>query len=308
MESSDLKTILVTGASGFLGQELVKQLLDAETFKVIAATSRKGTFDEVLNAINGFQVVDTNNWKGELAPDTKIDVLVNCAFPRTSDPGTLAKGIIYTEKLIKDAIDFDIKSIINISSQSVYSQKAKDLVNEKSPVMPESHYGMTKFACERIVASLCDSGNTLYSNIRLGSLTGVDLDVRMPNRFVQSVFNGDPIVINGGNQKISYLEVRDAASALIRMVKEDPNKWNKTYNLGQNKYFTVIELAKTVERKATKYISNKVNLEIIDGESNFSNIVNSNLFYNDFRWNPEIEMSEMVKDLFTYYSNANKKN
>src|SRR5699024_516527 len=143
--------------------------------------------------------------------NTKIDFFLNCAFPRSSNPKKLAQGIPFTESIMKKCIKKGVKNIINISSQSVYSQKGNKNITEKIDVQPENLYGNTKYACERIVALLCNYSGLNYSNIRLGSLTGLNFNVRMTNRFVQSAIKNEKIIIYGGQQKISYLDVRDAA-------------------------------------------------------------------------------------------------
>lgn len=299
-----VSTILVSGASGFLGSELLKQLIEDGNYNVIAISSKKESLITKFGSSPQFKVIRREDWKNEIDQDIKIDILVNCAFPRSSDPEQLAKGLVYTENLIRESIDLNIKKIINISSQSVYSQKEKSLADEKTPIIPESLYGMTKYSSERIIAVLCENSNdkVFFSNIRLGSLSGVGLKARMTNRFVKHALKGQPIIINGGNQKVSYLDVRDAASALIAMMNKDSSLWNQVYNLGNYDYCTVLELAEIVKDVAKEYTIDNVKLEIREEESNFSNLINSELFYNDFKWRPYYTIELMVKELFEYYT------
>src|SRR5699024_7081694 len=169
-------------------------------------------------------------------------------------------------------------NIINISSQSVYTQKDKPLVTEESFVKPESLYGMTKYACERIVTLICEANDVNYTNIRLASLTGIDFDVRMTNKFVQSVIKGETITIQGGNQKISYLDVRDASTALIKLLHTNSKNWQHTYNLGNEESFTLLSLIEIIKNEASKYHLN-VNVDITEGNDNYNNLMDSTLFY-----------------------------
>src|SRR5699024_635645 len=132
------KTVLITGSGGLLGSELIKQLLNDSNWHVIAMTSN------VHNVVNNFNnnellVVRNDSWMEQLSnKNIKVDTMINCAFPRSSKPEELAQGIPFTEKLITDSINFGIENIINISSQSVYTQKQKEDVTEQSTVQPES--------------------------------------------------------------------------------------------------------------------------------------------------------------------------
>lgn len=297
-------TVLVSGAGGFLGHELVKQLIEDGTYNVIALSSKKQLLIDEFKGSPNLKVLHIDNWKTEIEQDIFIDFLVNCAFPRSSKPEELAKGLVFTENLINDAIDLNIGRIINISSQSVYSQKAKSPADEMTLVSPESIYGMAKYASERIVSVLHEANKhkVCTSNIRLASLSGTGLEVRMTNRFVKNALTGQPLTINGGSQYISYLDVRDAASAIIAMLNADIDSWDTVYNLGNDDYCTVLELAKIVEKVAKEYSISDVKIEVHEGQNDFNNLINSEKFYNEFNWRSHYTMIKMVEELFNYYN------
>lgn len=302
--SIENKTILISGASGLLGNQLVDQLLQTTNYKVVALTSQR---DKLLAQFNheNLHVLHMDTWKEDIDSDIQIDVFINCAFPRSSDPEQLAKGLVFTENIMKDAISQDIRSIINISSQSVYSQQEKEDTSESLTVAPESLYGMAKYASERIIETVCESApeKIFFSNIRLASLTGLDFNVRMTNRFVKSALANEPITINGGNQLISYLEVRDAATALIRMIDGNRSDWKRIYNLGNNESFTLIELTDVISEIAAQHSINHVEIIRNEGQANFSNLINSELFYTDFKWTPKYKLRTMVEELFIHHKN-----
>lgn len=298
------KTILVTGASGFLGKELIKQLLKSNSFNIIALTSRVEKLTNYFNNTINLTILDISDWKKNIDKNTNIDFLTNCAFPRTSDSVQLAEGLDFTEQIIKDAIDLKISNIINISSQSVYSQKDKSIPDENVSVAPESLYGMAKYASEKLVTCICENSNMKinFSNIRLASLTGIDLEARMTNKFVKKALKGEKITVNGNGQKVSYLDVRDAASALIKMIDTDSSIWRPIYNLGNYYYSSVLEIAETVKNVGKVYSVNDVKIEVNSGQDNFNNLINSNLFYRDFKWKPYYTIPLMIEELFEYYT------
>lgn len=299
-QHTEKKTILITGSSGLLGSELINQLLKEQDFNVIAMTSKVSQLAE-KHSNEHLKVISNQGWIQQLQEENiQVDILINCAFPRSSKPEELALGIPFTEQLIKESIRFGINNIINISSQSVYSQKDKEDVTEESDVRPENLYGMTKFACERVVAILSEEANINYSNIRLGSLTGINFDVRMTNRFVKSVIDGEKIRITGGQQKISYLDVRDAAKGLMKMLNKNPKDWKTIYNLGSEEHPTLIKIAEKIKEEAKKHALHNVVVEVQDGDSNFNNVMNNNLFYEQFAFRPYYNLSKMINELFTY--------
>lgn len=294
MSIAKQRTILVTGASGLLGSELVKQLLFLGNVNIIAITSQEETYktESRVRVMSNAMFFSNKTLKNE------IDFVINCAFPRSSNPNELAEGILFTEDALRKFKELNVKNIINISSQSVYSQIETEYVTEKSSVSPESLYGMTKYACERIVSIFCTENHIKYSNIRLASLMGLNFNVRLTNRFVKSALTNQPIIINGGKQKISYLEVRDAAAGLITMILSTKDNWSPIYNLGNRDYCTILELAKIVEKKAIQNDKSIVEIIVNENNNSFSNLINSEKFYNDFSWKPKYSMASMIEELF----------
>lgn len=296
------KTILVSGASGFLGKELVRQLLE-NNYQTIALSSKPDKLIDTFANSSNLNVLNIDNWNKKVDKNVDINIFINCAFPRSSNPDQLAEGLDFTKKLIEDAIDFGIYNIVNISSQSVYSQKDKSAPDEKSLVAPESLYGMAKYASEKIIEAICENEKNKinYSNIRLASLTGNELEARMTNKFVKAAIEGGSITVNGTEQKVSYLDVRDAASALLAMISNDPNRWDTVYNLGSYQNNSVLEIAETVNRIAKRYSVPGISIDLRNKKDDFNNLINSESFYQDFNWKPNYDLNLMVEDLFDFY-------
>ena len=75
-----MKTILLTGGTGFLGQHLISRLLDLKHFELIVA-KRKTTelfkYQKFLERVEYFNI-DDNNWKKNLL-NRKIDIIFHMA-------------------------------------------------------------------------------------------------------------------------------------------------------------------------------------------------------------------------------------
>src|SRR5699024_6529991 len=85
------QTVMISGAGGLLGTELIAQLLKKNKFSIVAMSSQK---DKLLTKYKNtnVQVVSNELWTKELR-GIQIDTLINCAFPRSSKPEELAQGI-----------------------------------------------------------------------------------------------------------------------------------------------------------------------------------------------------------------------
>src|SRR5699024_7871486 len=123
------KTILLTGVSGVLGENIVTQILKNTDYNIIGLTGNITDMREKFNT-KRVLLLDRDNWFNIIDKKRYIDTFINCGFPRTSDPTMLAKGLEDIEILINNVIKLNVKNIINISSQSVYSQKKTEAATE----------------------------------------------------------------------------------------------------------------------------------------------------------------------------------
>src|SRR5699024_5982549 len=103
------QTVMISGAGGLLGTELIKQLILNDKFNIVAMSSQKEKLLEKYSQ-SKVKVVSNDYWVKELE-DIQVDVLINCAFPRSSKPEELAEGIPFTEKIVSESSNYGIKSI-----------------------------------------------------------------------------------------------------------------------------------------------------------------------------------------------------
>lgn len=294
------QTILVSGAGGFLGSELIKQLLKNGKFNVIAYTSQKEQLMNRFKKNTNLTCFNIEDWKDDIIPFDKVDTLINCAFARTSNGKELASSLDFTNEFMSDATKKNVGGIINISSQSVYSQQRDLAAIEETSVIPESLYGLTKYSTELLISNICKYANVPYTNLRLASLVGQDFDVRLTNRFIKSAINGEIIKIVGGKQIISYMDVRDAADGLIALISVDPKNWKSIYNFGVDESYKLTEMAELVKKIAPQFISNEVKIEVEEGNDFLNLSMDCSEFYEDTLWKPKYGMEIIIKDIFEH--------
>src|SRR5699024_5690965 len=229
------ETILITGVSGVLGGKLLSKLIQTGEYNIIGLTSSpelvKANLQEGKSEVT---LLDRRNWYQQIDKGVKITTFINCGFPRTSNPTELAEGIVDIIDLIKKSISINVKNIINISSQSVYSQKKDEAATEDIKVCPESLYGMTKYSVEKAIDLLCEYQQVNYSHLRLGSLVNLDFKNRMTYKFVEKGLKGEEIEVDGEDLEVSYLHVDDAVEGIMKMIKSSSKKWRRIYNLGSD--------------------------------------------------------------------------
>lgn len=241
---------VVTGAGGFLGSTLVRELLSTTDHEVVAVSSQgPAEMKELLERPPFPRLSRTPHVhaREELLQEGFLrsgDVVVNCAFPWNRGGTAMAQGLEYLTRLFKAAASVDLHSFVNVSSQSVYSQARTEPAAEDSPIECDTPYSTGKYAME-LAAALVLSPQVLV-NARMSSLIGVGYDVRIVNRFIKKFLAGDTVTIQGGEQTFDFMDVRDAAQALITVAVAGPRPEGPALNIGSNNPLTLKEIAQTV--------------------------------------------------------------
>lgn len=285
-----MRTVLVTGASGFLGHHVVIELLKHSEFQIVAIG---GLPEDKANHLPEspkmrFYTLDklfTEDFAG-------IDTVINCAFSRNNDAQHLAAAVDFTKRAIERFVDFRVKSVINISTQGVYERLPKGLLsNEDSPVVPIDLYSMVKYTVESMFAI---SSISFTTNVRLASLM-------MPQRFlyffVQKVVNNEQFTVTAPNQFAALLDVRDAATGLVSIAKLLPEKRSSVYNLGIGTQYSLLDYAESVQRIG-RSLGYEANFTVEKNESSVCAGMDCSKLMKETGWKPEFFKDEMIKELY----------
>jgi len=290
------KNILITGSGGILGTTILQKLINNSKNHIYAISSQsekiKKKYKNLDNVHVYSSIIDI--------PTNTIDIAVNCAFPRTNNGIELAKAFSYTEKIIDQLSNKSIKNFINISSQSVYMQSGLEVQIEKSNVAPSNLYGMTKYAIEQLVRIKSELYNIEHVNIRLGSLVSPTFEQRMINRFYLKIVNQEPIIVDKGTPIVSYLHIEDAADAILLLVEKiiEDTKIEKLYNLANNDWMTISNLVDECLKYGEKLGIETSEKYFSEKDSDYNNVIDSSLFYEDMNWEPNYSMKDLVKYIF----------
>ena len=294
--------ILVNGASGYFAGELIKKLDEDKRLEIIEMTS---DLKKIARKDRKHIIVQNEKVLEEKENLPPIDIIVHTSFCRKSNGSQLVESLIFTRKMLHWAVENNVSGFINLSSQAVYGSDEGILPDETGEMNPDYLYAMAKCAAEMLVEEILD-GKMSYSNIRLASLLGPSRNVpqNILFKFIRQALDGNNIHIVGGNQKFSFLDVRDAAEAIGLLIKFDRTKWKHIYNLGPLNQTTIIEMADIVCQKVEKLSGTKSSYELYPDEKVQLNAgMNSELIYKELNWKPKRQFENIVEDTIKYIDN-----
>ncbi|WOL38945.1 NAD-dependent epimerase/dehydratase family protein [Pyramidobacter sp. YE332] len=168
-------TVLITGASGYIGLELIRQLLEETDFNVLAVSGNSETIWAALEKRNvaRLQCVGRSADFTSNIPWKRIKVVVNLAFARTEiQQSALVETLDFHKEVFLAVKKARVPAIMNISSQSVYGS-SPGLHNENSKLCPLGSYALAKCASEILLETVFSTeSETAATNIRLDSIAG----------------------------------------------------------------------------------------------------------------------------------------
>ena len=305
------KTVLITGASGFLGSHLC-DLFISKKYRVI------GIDNLITGHINNISHLKNNtNFKFEKIDITtdfqikeKIDFILHFASPASPIDylkiplETMRVGSLGTENILKIALE-NKATILIASTSEVYGDPLEHPQNEEyygnvNPIGPRGVYDEAK----RFQEALTTAYHTFHGlDIRIarifntyGPRMRINDGRALPAFMCQALKNNSLTVFGDGNQSRSFCYVDDLVKGIYKLLKSD---CTKPINLGNPDEITINDFAK----------------EVIQLSGNNSNIIYKPLPKNDplmrkpdiskamriLDWKPIVPRKEGLERTFKYF-------
>ena len=263
--SSD-KTVLVTGAAGFIGSHVTKYCVDRLRMTVIAVDDLSSGYKANLpvSAKVTFIRGDLKNatFVSTLFQGRKIDYIYHLAAFAAEALSHFVRSFNYRNNLlssinlINEGIKSGVKCFVFTSSIAVYGS-SDSVLSESSIPHPQDPYGIAKFAVELELRSAKRMHGLEYIILRLHNVFGPNQNVVDKFRnvigiFMNHVARDKPITIFGdGNQKRSFTYIEDV-TPLVAHAPLNPSARSHTFNIGSDQVVDINMVAESVKSAMKK--------------------------------------------------------
>jgi len=236
--------ILVTGASGFIGQHVARALLDGG--HDVTATGRSASALESLGS-RGARIVLNDLAVDPLDALTREqEAVVNCAAlasPWGRRELFIRNNVMTAERLMTAAHAAGVKRLVHISSPSIYAGR-RDQLNVSEAFTPPRHwaspYGETKWLSEQVV--LDERFAALEPVVlRPRAVFGAGDRTILP-RILSVARKGNFPLINGGRAMIDVTYVANVVRAVELALITPAQNTRRAYNITNGEPMTVREL------------------------------------------------------------------
>lgn len=266
------KTIFITGSAGFIGSNLVLELLkDSDNIKIVGLDNMNDYYDVSIKEYRLSEIEKLSKLKpnceyifikGNLADKTLIeqifiehkpDIVVNLAaqagvrYSITNPDAYIESNIIGFYNILEACRNHPVEHLVYASSSSVYGSNKKVPYSTDDKVdNPVSLYAATKKSNELMAHAYSKLYNIPSTGLRFFTVYG---PAGRPDMayfgFTNKLIKGEKIqIFNFGNCKRDFTYIDDIVEGVKRVMMSPPEKKNgddglpippyKIYNIGNN--------------------------------------------------------------------------
>ena len=268
------KNILITGGLGFIGFNLSKQLANLGYFVYILDLNERHKDYKNYHNIKFIQS-DINNYEllKELFDNIIFDGVIHLAAIsrvviaqnnpneciRTNINGT----IILLKALENSKTQHNKPWLIFGSSREVYGEPKNLPVTEDSKKKPINIYGESKLRGENLFNEFANNNKNNYLILRFSNVYGnrYDLMDRVIPKFITSIYLGEDLIIEGGNQVIDFTYIDDTVEAIIKSIfyLETNNNILDDFHILPGIGWNLFQLIENIEKILNKKAKIKIN-------------------------------------------------
>ncbi|MDX2006075.1 MAG: UDP-glucose 4-epimerase GalE [Meiothermus sp.] len=327
-----MKTVLVTGAGGYIGSITSRQLL-AAGYRIVAADNFSRGYREPLEKLAALYpgrlvVEDLNlvfeshklfNKHPEIGAVMHFAALLNVGESMKIPVEYFSNNVVGTQNLLEATVGHGVRHLVFSSSCTVYGNAQYLPIDEAHPISkPESVYGQTKRICEDILEWYDRLGKLRYAALRYFNVCGATDDgefgdsKRPSFHLMQNAVRGalglQPFRFNyaavntpDGSPVRDYVNVVDLADAHVAALAYlERTDTTQAFNLGTGTGNSVLEIVNKVQQITGRQFEVDSDPDRRTGEAD-KMVANYAKARELLGWEPRRSLEQSVQSLVTWY-------
>lgn len=300
------KTILLTGATGFLGSHILRSLL-RQGYSVIVTkrlTSDTWRIKDLLDKVTVCN--DKLDELEKIFAKNTIDFVIHLAthYAKKDNleelPAMIDSNITFPTLLLELSKKYNVRSFINTGTFFEY-ESCSSPINEDKTISPFNLYAKTKVAFEEILKTY--SKYMAISTFKIFSPYGEKDNNKLIPMVITKGLSNKTISLSGGHQSLDFIYVSDIVNAYLALLKklsnEDFASPYQVFNLGTGQAISVRDLVNIIE----KSIGHKLNVNWQERAAGDYDFVCADIgrIKEVLEWKPQVSIENGVDKTVSYY-------
>ena len=240
-------SVLLTGASGFLGRYALEKL-KADGDEIFALSSKEQSQEQGVTWLQAdFLNDDLTPFIEQIKPKRVIHLAWECGrYNETVHLGWVTASLRWLDALR----DNGCEHLLTAGSSMEYQWSEQPCHETDTPIVPNTMYGHAKHTLGNLAAAYCERSNIQHCHARCFFICGVgESERRLIPAAINALKNGDSFTCNAGHAWRDYLDARDVGSVLAQL---SVKRVNDTVNVAAGKAVQLRDLIDAVGRELGK--------------------------------------------------------
>ena len=231
--------ILITGATGFIGQKLLERLIDKHHTVAIHARNQPHEIDSNMLVFSGA----LNQFQKEIiafSPEYVFHLAGSSIYPKNAEEEVelWSANVLYGNTLL---------SIIKEIPGLVFVNFTTSLAYDGTTISPSSFYALTKANFIQSLNYYARFHSLRVFNLILYTVYGKgDKTKRALNYILDSLDANNPISMSPGEQLMDFIHVDDVVGLCLQLLENKPNKKMEEIHVGTGRGTTLKQAAKLI--------------------------------------------------------------
>ena len=299
---------LVTGGAGFIGSNLVDQLVKLKHQVVVLDNLSNGKLSNLEHIKNKIEFINVDISKD--AETIKkyfndVDQVFHIAgladmLPSISNPNKYFQtNVVGTLNILQASKEAKVKKFIYAASASCYGNPEKYPTDEKCKIDTQYPYSLTKFLGEQLVMHWAKIYSMPNISLRFFNVYGPRSSLKDAYSSVFSIFLSQKLskksltIVGNGKQTRDFIHVYDLVDAIIKTAEKGKN--GEIYNVGSGQEISVNLIANLIS-------SDQLNIPKRIGETDRS-LADITKIKKQLNWSPSITVEKGIKMLLENHKN-----
>jgi nucleoside-diphosphate-sugar epimerase len=304
--------VLVTGANGFIGSNLVNTLLNRnhDVLALCGESSKSNSIKHKNLKIFSCSMQEINLLESEILKFKPKKVFHLAA---QSSPGISLKNPSYTFEtntlatinLLEILKKLSKKPrVILASSSSVYSKSnGKEIIAEDYLTEPITMYGQSKLSMEQIGKLYVSQNDMDIVTVRPFFLIGAGKNNDVCSAFAQDIVEVELKIkknIEVGNLKIirDFLDIKDGLEGFL--IVSEKGISGEVYNLSSGKEISLKEILSIFKKYSSSDIQEKIEKKWIRKIDDLYRVGNPSKL-SKLGWNPKVDIEKSIQDILDFW-------
>jgi nucleoside-diphosphate-sugar epimerase len=295
-----MKNVFITGATSFIGINLIEELYGKYNITAIIRNNSKKK--ALLSKYKDIEIIELDmqdlNKLSKLT-NKKCDVFYHLAWDGTrgasrEDEELQKSNYKNSVKVLKVAKELGVETFVTAGSQAEYGLH-NELVTEDTKEKPVTQYGIYKLKLCNYAKDYCKKNNIVFIEPRFFSLYGAgDFENTLVISAIDKMLNNEEINLTACTQIWNYLHIKDAVKALVLLQN---TKKSGIYNMGSDDTRLLKEFIE--EMYTITKSKSKLNIGAVPYPSSGPVNVNpsSEKLKKTIKWHAKVKFSEGIKEI-----------